>query len=332
MKSILAVVAACLILVIGWAAPARACTLWAAAGEAAGGGTLLAKNRDNAPDQADALFLVRPENGLAYVGLFAMVQGRRRLTAGVNEAGLTVVSATAGGIPKVLRKGPSQVKGLLGRVLAECRDLDEVMKKRDWFAGHSPVIYMASDRFGAAWIEVGPGNGGGDATPDGASADQGGNGAPGSSGGQAAAVVAVRKASGGVLNHTNHYLSEELSPKNSHIGQSSAARLARIQALLAERAGPFALEDFIRMSRDQAAGPDDSIFRAGKTSQSTRTLATFAVRTPAEGGSVLEVSGFETPGEPWRDHLVLDRAFWQRTPPGSRLLLAPVKPGSAGQP
>ena len=303
MRRAFAFLAACLLLLAGQAAPAGACTLWSAVGDAAGGGTLLAKNRDNAPEQTDALILVRPETGLACVGLFATVNGRERLVAGVNEAGLSVVSATAGGVPKALRDGPSRVKGLLGRVLSECRSLEDVLSRREWFAGHSPVIYMVSDHTGAAWIEVGPAD------------SDGGN-------------VAVRRAASGALSHTNHYLSEELAGQNTRIGASSAARLARIQALLTGPAAAYTLEDFLRMSRDQSAGPDDSIFRTGGTPRSTRTLATVAVRTPATGAPVLDVSGFEKPGEPWHVRLVLDDGFWEQVSKGAMKTLAPNTSGN----
>ncbi len=287
-----------------------ACTLWAAAGEAAGGGTLLAKNRDNAPEQTDALIVVRPDTGLAYVGLFATVHGRERLVAGVNEAGLSLVSATAGSLPKAQRSGPSRVKGLLGRVLTECRNIDAVESHSEWFAGHSPAIYMASDQTRTAWVEVGPSG-----TAPGVLAT-----AP------APSAVAMRQTDNGTLCHTNHYLSDELAGHNARIGQSSAARLARIQALLTGPGHAFTLDDFLRMSLDQSAGPDNSIFRSGATPRSTRTLATVAVRTPATGAPILEVSGFDTPGEPWRVRLVLDKAFWQGVPTGSMRRLAPAQP------
>ena len=91
--SVRAVILACFCLAC-LAGPAQACTLWSAAGDAAGGGTLLAKNRDFSPDSLGKVVLVRPDEGSAYLGYRALVKGREQLVAGVNEAGLAVVSAT----------------------------------------------------------------------------------------------------------------------------------------------------------------------------------------------------------------------------------------------
>lgn len=172
---------------------------------------------------------------------------------------------------------------------------------------------MASDPACTAWIEVGPG------APDGNGFVSNGSYTP-------LSMVAMRQTASGTLTHTNHYISDDLARQNTRIGPSSAARLTRIQALLAEPAKAFTLEDFNRMSRDQSAGPDDSIFRIGRTPLSPRTLATFAVRTPATGAPVLEVSGFDVPSAPWHVRVVLDHAFWQRIPPGAMLRLAPATP------
>jgi hypothetical protein len=40
------------------AAPARSCTLWAVAGQAAGGGALIAKNRDWVPDHVQVFKVI----------------------------------------------------------------------------------------------------------------------------------------------------------------------------------------------------------------------------------------------------------------------------------
>ena len=88
------------------AAPtARACTLWAAAGDAVqGGGAIIVKNRDWTPGESQRIEIFRPAGGYAYVALMATREAQKstgvqveidRPVAGVNEKGLTVVSAAA---------------------------------------------------------------------------------------------------------------------------------------------------------------------------------------------------------------------------------------------
>jgi hypothetical protein len=266
---------------------AGACTLWSAVGEAAGGGTITAKIRDFAPDSHGKLVLVRPGNGLAYLGYFARIKGRERLVAGVNEAGLTAVSATAGSVPRQDRDVPSTVKALLDRLLASCRSVDEAISHGEWFSGHAPVNYLFSDGRFAAWAEVGPGG-----------------------------RTAFKRADAGAIAHANHYIAPELLECNVKDGPSSQARLSRITGLLAQKRS-FTLEDFERISGDRSAGPDNSLFRTGSKPTSTRTMAVFLTR--AEPGKPLQavVKGFDDPSAPWTERLTLDRAFFEQIPPGS---------------
>lgn len=275
---------ACLVLALG---QARACTLWAGAGERAGGGTLLAKNRDNPPDQTDSLVLTAPEKGLPFLGLYATQQGKTRLVAGINKAGLALVSATAGSVPKALRKTPSNPRNLAAKVLAELSGVDQALAHTDWFAGHSPVIYMLADARKIAWIEIGPGG-----------------------------KVAWRVADRDTLTHTNHYLSPELAGENRVPGESSQARLARIEALLAQAPTPLTLETFAAMSRDRQGGPDNAVFRTGSTPQKTRTLATFLVRLETGRPPRALVSVFDSDRQPWTLDLTLDEKFWSQARAG----------------
>ena len=291
-RSVLTIILGCA-LAAGIAESPKACTLWSASGQAAGGGTLLAKNRDYSPDSYGRLVLTRPDNGMAYLGYLAQVKGRERLVAGVNEAGLAVVSASASSIPKAERLAPSAVKALLARILTQATSVDEVLSRQDWFAGHSPVMYMLADGRKAAWVEVG-----------------------------ADGRMAWREADKDTLAHTNHFLSPDLAGQNVKAGQSSHTRLDRITALLAGQK-TFTLEDFERFSSDRNAGPDNSIFRAGSTPHSTRTMARFMVRDlPGQPPEAL-VAGFEDPARPWRVRLVLDAAFWAQVRKGQTLPLAP---------
>ncbi|WP_243360503.1 C45 family autoproteolytic acyltransferase/hydolase [Fundidesulfovibrio terrae] len=275
------------------ASPALACTLWSAVGDAAGGGTILVKNRDYSPDSTGSLVLVRPENGHAYLGYHARVKGRERLVAGVNDAGLAVVSATAGSLARQQRDVPSKVKSLLARLLTQTATVDEALAHTDWFAGHSPVIYMLSDGRKSAWVEIGP---------DG--------------------QVATREAAQGALAHTNHFLAPELAAHNVKNGPSSHERLIRITDLLAGQK-TFTEADFERFGQDQNAGPDNSIFRKGSTPASTRTMARLVVRTTPGQAPVAAVTNYDDPGRPWSMRLTLDKTFWEQIPVGAMKTLAP---------
>jgi isopenicillin-N N-acyltransferase like protein len=83
---------------------------------------------------------------------------------------------------------------------------------------------------------------------------------------------------------------------NQKIKDSSATRFCRIQELLGEKKGSYALGDFASMSRDSFAGPDNSIWRTGSTPTKTRTLATWIVYQPIQGTPRLFVR-ISNPGE-----------------------------------
>jgi len=80
--------------------PSEACTLWGAVGTAVeGGGTLVAKNRDWAPDHFQELALLRPRRDFNRLVLRAVGGEEPGVKAGVNEKGLVIVSATANQVP-----------------------------------------------------------------------------------------------------------------------------------------------------------------------------------------------------------------------------------------
>ncbi|WP_243438403.1 carcinine hydrolase/isopenicillin-N N-acyltransferase family protein [Fundidesulfovibrio soli] len=280
---------------------AEACTLWSAVGDVSGGGSLLAKNRDFEPGSWSRLVLVRPDRGLAYVGLYALVDGRQTLVAGVNEAGLAIVSATAGSVPKEQRKVPSRVKALAARLLSGSGSVGEALANRDWFVEHAPVIYMLADSTKSAWVEV---------APEGAVAVR-----------EIAPTGRGESMRGGTLTHTNHFLAPELASANVSVGRSSSARLEGIQAMLARSKG-HSLEEFERLGLDTSRGPDDSVFRTGSKPSSARTLAAFMTEIPAEGSPLLMVRSWGDPQRTWIMRLPLNRTFWERTPPGTSQLLA----------
>jgi isopenicillin-N N-acyltransferase-like protein len=248
--SILAVV------VLLWSQPAAACTLWAAAGNAvAGGGSLLAKNRDWSPNHDQELLVVKPQKGYKYIGL-VVPKGQRAISPGVrggiNEKGFAVVNATAGSIAEEERYELGATHQLVEKLLTQCASVDEALKKTDLFVG--PRYLMLADRHKTAVVEIGPGG-----------------------------RIAVQVQENGSLHHTNHYVEQSLLAANVKIGKSSKVRYERIGKLLADTPRPYTLENFIAFSQDRSAGPDNSIMRTGSTPSRTRTLAVVIFAIPPQG-------------------------------------------------
>jgi len=247
--------------------PLGACTLWGAAGQSvAGGGTLIAKNRDWAADHRQELVILRPAEGYRSLALKAVDGGEPGIKAGVNEKGLVIVSATASQVPGTERKKLRQRKELMAHFLTTCASVDEVLKKVDLL--RRPVFYLVGDCKDLALIEV---------APDGRRS--------------------VRRQDSGTLHHTNHYCTLDSHDVKRNPGVSSTQRYTRMGELLQNPIQPFVVEDFIRFSEDQAAGPDNSIWRTGSGPTRRRTLATWIVSVPASGSPQLY---FKTahPGEP----------------------------------
>jgi len=249
---------------------ARACTLWAAAGDewAKGGGTLLVKNRDWTPDQHHEVRLTQPAAGFRYLGLYAIGSKSAGIKAGINEKGLVVVTATAGSIPEKDRAAMKSAKGVTSRLLSACNSVAAALKMTELFLG--PQIIMMADRKEIAYVEVGP-----------------------------EGKFAVKTAATGVLCHTNHYLEDSTLPFNKSLGESSRVRYGRIKQLLAETPHPFDMKQFIAFSHDRVAGPDNSIFRTGSSSKVSRTVAIWIVALPPTGTPRLYLKIMDS-GEPER--------------------------------
>lgn len=263
-KLIVFMVAVCCF--FSFTADTYACTLWAAAGDKVfGGGSLIVKNRDVKPDYMQELRVVTPDSGYHYFGLYAVDGTREGLTAGMNEKGLVVINATAGSIPQEERLAKPYTKKLMANLLADCKDVDEVVRRS--FAFKGPQFLMAADKTKIVIVEIGPNN-----------------------------EIIVRESSDGVIYHTNHYLDDNLLWANQSIDISSQTRYDRIGELLNGQETPFTLEDFISFSQDTNDGEDNSIWSTGSTESSVRTLATWAVRIPPAGSPQLYIK-LANPGE-----------------------------------
>jgi len=272
-------VAACSYAIIMQSA-SHACTLWAAAGERVeGSGTILAKNRDFAPQQSE-LRIVIPKTGFRYFGLFSS-EGNVKYgpAAGINEKGLAVVSATAGSISH--KKRNIGAKRLIENILAAHDSVDAVLAGKTVFVNSRPAFYMIADKSKIAVIEVAP---------------QG--------------LISIRTNDNGVLFHTNHYLDENLLHANDKIAKGSITRVNRIEKLLNDHLSGFTIDDFVALSGDANDGPDESIWRTGSATDKVRTLATWIVYIPKQGPPEFSVK-LANPEEPVRIYnLILDTPFW----------------------
>jgi len=245
-----------------------ACTAWAAIGPGPDGDVLIAKIRDEDPEQTQEIKAFHPKDGHAYFGLVGIKDGNRRFVAGINEKGLSIVSLNASSVPEEERtQGGGPGVGSMGqRVLRTCSDLAEVeARAKELFSGSRPRFYLLADRTRAAWLEIAPGG-----------------------------RFKLNPVAAGVTAHTNHYLAPAFEADNVKRTSSSRARLARIDELLAAHACPFSLEEFKRFSRDRQAGPDNSLFRTGAK---TRTIAVFLARIPKNGAPPFVSIELFTPGQ-----------------------------------
>ena len=232
-------------------APVEACTLFAANGSVVDdGGTLLVKNRDWEPNQHQVIKFVPSKDGYSYFGLYA--EGTAAgMKAGINEKGLTVVSATAGSIPSKERKNMPNKAGSLTKLLKECASVEEALTRTDLFLG--PKILMLADKKSVATIEIGP-----------------------------EGKFSIDQKENDYICHANHYVAEDMLNFNKKIGQSSQKRYERICQLLDDASSPFSLDVFLNFSNDRNDGPDNSIFRLGSNPANTRTMAVWAVKIPLD--------------------------------------------------
>jgi isopenicillin-N N-acyltransferase like protein len=278
---ILLILAFGLFLLLPSVPPARACTLFAAAGESVqGGGAIIAKNRDREP-QVSVLRVLTPKDGYKQLALVGSGGPQAPAVAGINEKGLVVVDA----LPSCLPDDDQKVCGavpLTQALLTRCASVDEVLAQKNLLAASYPVFEMVADARQVAWIEIAP-----------------------------AGLVAVKVCEQGVLCHTNHYLAPELSWANQLRCRSSRVRGRRIGELLATHPGPFTFADFLVFSQDRHNGPDKSINRLGRTAAETRTLATFVVQLADAAPHVFV--RISNPGEPDKIvNLTLEPALWTK--------------------
>jgi isopenicillin-N N-acyltransferase like protein len=272
------------VLAAGLAAPAalNACTLWGAAGADAGGGTVIAKNRDWKPDHVQVLELRRSKTDYAYFGLYAVGNDAEGIKQGVNEKGLSVVTATAGSVPKATREALPGRGGLMTTLLRRYATCDQILAdKQELLSGRKPSFLLISDRKQLLVLEVGLGG-----------------------------RYAIKVVDSGVAAHCNHFLEDSLADCNLRASESSTTRVARIAELLRAAPRPLDTAAFAAMSRDHAGGANNSLWRTGSGGA---TLSSWIVENPPRGPSKLRVV-IANPGRPEQTNVfVLDRKFWADT-------------------
>jgi len=241
-----------------------ACTSWSTLnGE--NNTVLLAKNRDELPYQRQAVILKKPSHGYVYLALVSINDNNPGIRAGINQAGLAVMSLSASAMEKAQRRGRG---GAIKKMLTHCASISDVIKQQNFlFAGQKPDFYMLADPHQIAYVEVGP---------------------------QGQFNIAVRNR--GDLYHTNHYLSPRFSTSNEKAVESSHVRYQRIAAIMqAHQNRPWSFTNFIAVSRDQTAGPNNSIWRVG--TGGVRTLSTFVVSIPKNNSPPTVYIYLATPGQ-----------------------------------
>jgi isopenicillin-N N-acyltransferase like protein len=261
------------------------CTLWGAAGESsASGGTIIAKNRDWAPDHTQKLKIINPKKGNRYFGLFADGNNDSGIKAGINDKGLSVISASASSIPRKVRDTQTDVSGIISGILVKYNFVDELLADKEIFSHTRAGFLFVSDKKKIAIIEIGF---------EGIS-------------------YSVKSAGNGIVFHTNHYLDEKMQKENRKIGKSSLKRLDRIGNLLANAKPPYTVDIFKKMSMDQSDGPDNSIWRAGSTLEKERTLSTWIAEAPLQGYPRIYIK-LANPGEVYKEYnFTIDERFWER--------------------
>lgn len=271
---------ACMSILALISSQAIACTLWAAAGPDAGGGTLVSKNRDWKPDHTQKLKLVRSQKGFDYFGLYAEGNDDPGLKAGVNEKGLTIVSASVNLPKKVLENQPGK-RGVMRRIMETYASVDALSADAEQvFSSARASYFVVTDSRKVLVAEVG-----------------------------LEGKYSVKVMENGVATHTNHYLDQDLATRyNSKVAQSSATRLARINALLAQGSRPFSSAQFAEISRDRNDGPDNSLWRSGRS----RTMASWIMESPASGVPKLRVVIANPDEAESVQEFVLDETFWKR--------------------
>ncbi len=267
--------------------PVNACTLWGSVEKSNNGygRVIFAKNRDWSYKESTLIKKFQPKKGLRYFGIFGEKDGKSTgVKAGINEKGLVVLSATASSLPKKERiyRGKEKIT-INGYILSNYSDVDEVLKNEEIFSRCNPAFLVVGDRNKAVVLEIAPGG-----------------------------IYSYKIVKSGVFYHTNHYfLTPGFDKYNKKPVESSRTRLSRIRSLLGKKEKGRTIEDFIRISKNEDDGPDNSLWRKGSSPEKSRTLAAFIVEIPEKGFPVVYIRRADY-GKPIEEkRFVIEDSFWE---------------------
>lgn len=241
----------CLIYVLGLipASAAFACTSWAVVGQASsGGGTVIAKNRDEQSQQITDIRVIRPDQGYRYLSMNAEDRQTPDSKGGINEKGLVLF--TLAPPTKALENYRGRLPPHHGNawVLSQYQSVQEALdalKQGVWAS--NPVFMLLADSRQVAYIEFGK---------DG--------------------QYSISSTSNGSLAHTNHYLSADLASLNPDpLKGSSLPRLQKAQAQLAGKSS-VSFDDIVQFTHDPV------VWRLSP-SKKIRTLASMVVEDLPSG-------------------------------------------------
>lgn len=278
---------ASLVLMQGLPTEAGACTIWASAGDSVqGGGTIIAKNRDNVSSLYTGLRMVFPPGGFRFFGILD-VRADWYVTAAINEKGLVVVNSSANSVPN--RKRHVATEDFTERILASFDSVDALLEQKDIFSKTHPAIYIVADLKKIMSVEVAPGG-----------------------------RVSTHVEENGTLAFTNHFTDEGISDANERMSRQSLLRLKRINRLLGGPGRVHSFEEFISMSRDENDGADGAVMRRAKKGSKIRTLATWIVRLEPGKSPELYVGLFNSEEKKRTYRFGLNDNFWNLVPAGNQ--------------
>lgn len=276
----LAVILACTSFLSFQGRAVLACSLWAVTGEGSKeGGSLVAQTWDVSQETSGELRLVIPEKGFRYLGLFPLeAKSGDYAVAGINDSGLTVVTATVDTLStKKKLKGSGK---LVETIMTSFASVDSVLSKKGILAKSHPAFLILGDSSKIALIQIGS------------------NG-----------HFKIKATGNGLLYHTNHYTDQILLKENERYSSNSVIRRNHLQRLLEKYPQPFSIDDFVSIAADRGNGPDLSIWRAGSGKQE-RTLASLIVFLPKTSPPEIYFKLANPASNELNYEMRLDKPFW----------------------
>jgi len=269
-----------------------ACTVFGSIGDVnKQRGLLLVKNREVAQLGLEKLFVVKPKDGVDFLGLFynTDVQNNQAypyLAAGINRAGVVVVNNTI--ITVKVETSLAEETRIIKTILSHYLSTDAILRDaKKLFSSGSPNHLLVGDVNQILSIEIGKHG-----------------------------VYRIRQTKNSYLYHTNHYVSDktmEEQNENTHVA-STYERYALIGQLLRNKASqPYTFNEYLHWLTEQNHGFSDSLFR----SMPHPTVATWIVSIPKDKKTNKNMNPFlyvrfTNPLQGYANYqLNLDKNFWK---------------------